>query len=321
MHAYQAFREARTRQDDFYEAYLYEGIALDLLSKHDEAIKRFEYLENEKRMTDRALREKAIYNQAISLLRKYQYSSTRRAEAVLERLINEIDADPEVSQIKAMALATKASVIAQYPMYWTVLAPGSKDSPISELEYRTKSEDAGNQWIGEVAKLRTRLQRILEIVEGEDKWDRGAERQLEWAINNAWGSVHLNSAIYVYSTPDSKPGPPEWQQKRLEYLDEAYEAFQNCAMLLTPGVENLTNLAKVTLELGRFAQGCAYLEEVRKMNPSYEYAYFRLAKEWHDRKQPARVVKILRSFQGTPTISSFAVLFEQYKDQLNPPKV
>src|SRR5882724_2019296 len=297
--ASEAFRQARTRRDDFYEAYLYEGIALDLLSQHDEAIKRFEYLENEKRMRDRTLREKAIYNQAISLFRKYQYPTTRRAEAVLDRLIAEIPDAAAVSQIKSMALAAKASVVAQYPMYWTVLAPESEESPISELERRKKIEDAVTYWIGEVAKLREGLERILETVKREGEWDRGTERQLEWAINNAWGSVHLNSAIYVYSSPDPEHDPPEWRKKRSEYLNTAYEAFQNCAMLLTPGVENLTNLAKVTFELGRFAQGCAYLEQVRKMNPSYEYAYFRLAKEWDKRHETARVVKILKSFQET----------------------
>jgi len=42
--AYDRIPSRPNERVDFYEAYLYEGIALDLLSQHDEAIKRFEYL-------------------------------------------------------------------------------------------------------------------------------------------------------------------------------------------------------------------------------------------------------------------------------------
>jgi tetratricopeptide (TPR) repeat protein len=319
--AYEAFREARTREDDFYEAYLYEGIALDLLSQHDEAIKRFEYLENEseERLKDQTLREKAIYNKAISLFRKYQHPAAQKAEGVLNNLIDQIKEAPEVSQIKSMALAAKASVIAQHPMYWTILRPNGNESAAPGSRITTKSEAEVTQWMGEVAKLKEQLKDILETVKLNGNWRRGAERQLEWAINNAWGTAHLNAAIYVHSNPDAKDTPPEWKKKRFEYLNEAYDAFQNCAMILTPGVENLTSLAKVTLELGRFAQGCSYLEQVRRMNPSYEYAYFRLAKEWDKIHDTEKVVKILKSYleKGTPAIPAFVAFIESYKSELN----
>jgi hypothetical protein len=312
-HAYEAFREARTREDNFYQAYLYEGIALDLLSQHDEAIKRFEYLENENRMKDPPLREKATYNRAISLFRKYQLPATRQAEKVLNTLIAGIADKPENSQIKSMALAAKASVIAQYPMYWSVLRSASEEASIAATENRNEREDAVIYWKGKVALLNERLDAILKTVKAGGKWSRDAERQLEWAINNAWGSIHLNLATYVCASADSEPDRAEGQKTRREYLNLAYDAFQNCAMLLSPGVENLTNLAKVTLELGRFAQGRAYLEQVIKMNPAYEYAYYRLAKEWERQHDPAKVVEILKAFKGTPVIPSFIKLFERYK--------
>lgn len=313
--AYEKFRQARTQKDDFYDAYLYEGIALDLLSRHDEAIKRFGYLENEQRLKDTSLREKATYNRAISLFRKYQYPAAREAERVLDCLIGDIAPGAEISQIKAMALAAKASVVAQYPIYWVSPVPEGEDSAVLELE----SETAGTRWIDQVASLKKQLEGILETVQRGGKWDRGAERQLEWAINNAWGSVHLNCATYVYATADANSAPAKWKEKRSDYLQIAYDAFQNCAMLLTPGVENLTNLAKVAFELGRFAQGCAYLEEAISMNASYEYAHFRLAKEWDKKNETARIVKLLKPYleKRTPIIPAFVKLVEKYKNELS----
>jgi hypothetical protein len=63
--ANKAFHESRTRSNDCCQAYLFEGITLDLLSQHDEAIERFEYLEVEERHRDESLRQQAKYNKAI----------------------------------------------------------------------------------------------------------------------------------------------------------------------------------------------------------------------------------------------------------------
>jgi len=215
--AYDAFRAARTERVDFYEAYLYEGIALDLLSQHDEAIKRFEYLENEERLRDRSLCEKAIYNKAISLFRKYQPAATKEAQITLERLIDSIEESYEESQIKAMALAAKASVIAQEPMY--------------AKEPQRDGDNTGASFIEDVSKIKNELDSILKTVKNQKKWDRGTELQLEWAINNAWGSVHLYSAIYTCGTPNSDR-TEEQENRRREYLMIAYDAFQTCALLL-----------------------------------------------------------------------------------------
>jgi len=98
----------------------------------------------------------------------------------------------------------------------------------------------------------------------------------------------------------------------------AYDAFQTCALLLTPGVENLTNLAKVTLELDRFAQGSSYLERVICMNPCYEYAYYRLAIEWDKRQQPAKVVEFCSPIlKENPLIPALLTLVQKYESELS----
>ena len=303
--AYNAFRAARTRRVDFYEAYLYEGIALDLLSQHDEAIKRFEYLENEERNKDASLRQKAIYNKAISLFRKFHPVAARQAKETLEGLINSIAEPYEESQIKAMALAAKASVIAQGPMYKT--SPPDDGASIAAPV------------IKDITKIKDQLNTILHNVKENGEWDRGDELQLEWAINNAWGSVHLYSAIYTCGAPDV-PRTKKDEDRRHEYLMIAYDAFQTCALLLTPGVENLTSLAKVALELGWFAQGRAYLDKVINMNPCYEYAHYRLAIEWDKRKDNEKVVQVLQSYlnkKETPHIPAFEALLQKYQTELN----
>jgi len=303
--AYNAFRAARTKRVDFYEAYLYEGIALDLLSQHDEAIKRFEYLEKEERHKDAGLREKAIYNKAISLFRKYQPAAAKQAEDTLERLINSIAEPYEESQIKAMALAAKASVIAQGPMY--------KTNPADD------GESTAAPVIKTISEIKDQLDTILNKVKENGKWNRGDELQLEWAINNAWGSVHLYSAIYTCGAP-AVPRTKKDEDRRHKYLMIAYDAFQTCALLLTPGVENLTSLAKVALELDWFAQGRSYLDKVINMNPCYEYAYYRLAIEWDKRKDTAKVVQVLQSYlnkKGTPHIPAFEALLQKYQTALN----
>ena len=61
--AYTALRESRDANTALYEAYLYEGVALDLLERHAEAIKRFEYISASG--ADAKLKEKAQYNVAL----------------------------------------------------------------------------------------------------------------------------------------------------------------------------------------------------------------------------------------------------------------
>lgn len=314
--AYDAFRLARTRCADLFEAYLYEGIALDLLQQHDEAIERFKYLEDVKRVADTGLREKAAYNRAISLFRKYKYSDAKKAASILEGLIAN-------SQIKSMARAARASIISQYPMYWREqLASGDQAADV--LRSKKDRHPEMLKLINEVTIDKEHVERELADAK-RSRWaepnkahQRTEDLQLEWAIKSAWGNLHLNSAIYFFAEPYADE---LWKTKHQEYLRTAYNAFQECAMLITPGIEILTNLARVCLELDRIQQGCSYLEQAITLNPSYEYAYYRLARVREERKEMPQLLSVLRRCEQnvTPAIAGFTELFRRYDSQLHPP--
>lgn len=312
--AYDAFRLARTRQANLFEAYLYEGIALDLLQQHDEAIARFEYLEDKKRVADIGLREKAAYNRAISLFRKYKQRDAEKAAGILEKLMFN-------SQIKLMARAARASVIAQYPMYWRE-QPANGAQAADVLKAKTDRHPDMLKLISEVTIDKEHIERELAGAKSDrltepNENQRTEDVQLEWAIKSAWGTLYLNSAIYFYAEPCPDQA---WKSKRQEHLRIAYNAFQECAMLITPGIEILTNLAKVCLELDRIQQGCSYLEQALKLNPSYEYAYYRLARVRAERKEIPQLLSVLRRCEQnlTPTIAGFVELFRKYDVLLHP---
>ena len=94
---------------------------------------------------------------------------------------------------------------------------------------------------------------------------------------------------------------------REQYLNEAYDAFRNCEMILTPGVETLTNLATTLLDLHRSPETREYLDRTRKINPFYEYGYFRTAEAWEQEGRVDEVLQLLRDFVKVkdPKIPSF----------------
>jgi hypothetical protein len=315
--AYEAFRQARTLSARLFEAYLYEGIALDLRQQHDEAIARFKYLENDKRVTDAALRDKATYNRAISLFRKYQYEDAKKATILLERLMTK-------SQLQSMARAARASVISQYPMYWREPRP-DKNQPVDSnesIKARREREPEILKLISEVTIDKKHIEEELADAKRDGSMEphqRTEALQLEWAIKSAWGNLHLNCAMYFYAKP--YPEDDDWEETHEAYLHIAYNAFQECAMLITPGIEMLTNLAKVSLELNRIQQGCDYLEQAIKLNPGSEYAYYRLAMVREERKELPQLLSVLKRCEQyvTPTIAGFPELFQKYDTQLHPP--
>lgn len=319
--AYEAFRLARTECPDLFEAYLYEGITLDLLQQHDEAVARFKYLEDEQRIKSVSLREKAAYNRAISLFRKYKYREAQEADKVLADLRT-------CSEIKSMARAARASVISHYPMYWRE-RPSISGQPLDENNVREAKkalEPDILKLISEVTIDKEHLERELEKPKAGQSTGKGKDHrrnesedlQLEWAIKNAWGALHLNCAMYFYAEPYAYEAD---KPKHQEYLLIAYDAFQACAMLITPGIEILTNLAKVCLELDRIQQGCSYLEQAIKLNPCYEYAYYRLASVREERKEMSQLLSVLKRCEQnlTPAIAGFIELFRKYDTQLHPP--
>jgi hypothetical protein len=333
--AFNVFRTVRIEKPDFNEVYLYEGIALDLLEQHDEALKRFHYLTvTLKDTASKDLIEKATYNQAVSLFRTYDPIKLNSAIEILDGLMglpatgdlgSNLTASKEnftSSPLKTLALATKANVIAHKPIFWTHYCNAPRDR--TDVMFLTKKNEAGETikgWVGEVETIATFLSGILAGPKG-DAWDDATKQEVRWAIQNAYGNVYLNSAS-SYFLPPHVDGANE-PTTRLDYLKKAYKYFQECEMLLPPGVETLTNLATVLLELSRedksykYDEVRAYLTRAKAANPHYEYADYRLAESWEQEGRIDEVVNVLRDFakDRTPTISSFKKLYSKYSLQL-----
>jgi hypothetical protein len=293
-------------------------IALDLLEQHDEALKRFHYLTvTLKDTASKDLIEKATYNQAVSLFRTYDPIKLNSAIEILDGLmglsstgdlgsnLTESKENFTSSPLKTLALATKANVIAHKPIFWTHYCDAPRDR--TDEMFLTKKNEAGETikgWVGEVETIATFLSGILAGPKG-DAWDDATKQEVRWAIQNAYGNVYLNSAS-SYLLPPYVDGANE-PTTRLDYLKKAYKYFQECEMLLPPGVESY-----------KYDEVRAYLTRAKTANPHYEYADYRLAESWEQEGRIDEVVNVLRDFakDRTPTISSFKKLYSKYAFQL-----
>lgn len=317
--AYEAFLSARKEIPASNEAYLYEGIALDLMERHDQAINRFHYLVLN--ASDEKLREKALYNEAISRFRKYRPDDLEDAIEKLDQLVGQgtnIDA-LVASPTKAIALAAKANAIAHQPIFWQrLLFEGTKSADEPEvLRRKGLAKERVDQWLHAVINITEDAKAVYERVIGDDKvWDELARRQLKWAIQNARGNVYLNYAMNFLAAPHL----PEAQEPehRKEYLEKAYSSFQECEILLPPGVETLTNLATVLLNLSRTDEAREYAQRAIDLNPDYEYAYYRLAQCWDKENWKDKVVQVLKSFAKIKMarIPEFQELYRKYSMEL-----
>jgi tetratricopeptide (TPR) repeat protein len=312
--AYEIFRSVRSEMPSFDEAYLYEGIALDLMERHDEAISRFHYLAEH--TSDQNLREKALYNEAVSRFRKYRPDELETAIKTLGGLAGKSPSEENLAKapISALAFAAEANAIAHRPIFWQrLLFNGTKSDEKPEiLRRKEKSKKEVKGWTSEVEKITEVLERVSRAVEQDDKiWDEMGRRQLRWAIQNARGNAYLNYAMNYLGPPQlAAEGEPELQK---ECFQKAYSAFQECEMLLPPGVETLTNLATVLLQLSKTAEARSYSQRAIDLNRDYEYAYYRLAQCWQKEDLKDKVVEVLQSFQQTPRIPEFKKLYEAYK--------
>ncbi|HSE18460.1 MAG TPA: tetratricopeptide repeat protein [Pyrinomonadaceae bacterium] len=340
--ALQAFQNVRQQLPDFYEAYLYEAIALDLLERHDEAIKRFQYLIQN--AEDKELLQKAKYNLAVSRFRKYD---PEELDLAIEELDALIKTDPATkagvehlvkSPVESLALAAKANAIAHKPIFWKRYRNLSTKLTEQEfLKYKKFAKAELDQWMGEVRTISHVLESVSEKVKDElekahskerahgkkphdeTPWDQATLTQLEWAIENATGNIYLNYAKSFLKPPHV----PELKEPALreQYLNEAYDAFRRCEMLLTPGVETLTNLATTLLDLHRSPEAREYLDRARKINPFYEYGYFRTAEAWEQEGRRDEVLQLLRDFVKVkdPKIPSFLDVYGRYAVDLARP--
>ncbi|MCI0628509.1 MAG: tetratricopeptide repeat protein [Acidobacteria bacterium] len=345
--ARELFTSVRSQHPTLPEAVLYEGVALDLQEKHDEAEVRFHHLAT---TAQGEIRERARYNEAIAKFRRYRYDELEKAIAALETLIGEevLNALEESfrlselasSPIKALSLAAKANAIAHRPIFWQrLLFEGTKVTESHEvLERKRASRARVEGWISEVEQITTQLERLNAIVSSEvgegqknrldarpswwervkrrfspsrvaEKWDGMAIRQLQWAIQNARGNVYLNCANSFLLEPHlPSAGEPEL---RKGYLETARVAFQQCEMLLPPGVETLSNLATVYLSLGRTDRAREYGRMAIVVNPNYEYAYYRLAQAWEKDGKLSEAREVMKSFPKPPRIQEFQDMFQR----------
>lgn len=320
--AYEAFRNVRNEDPSLNEAYLYEGIALDLLENHDEALRRFQYLTQSTNIKQ-TLKDKASYNEAVSLFRKYRPDDLKKAIEILGRLI-ELPGDWETnldylakSPFKALAFAAKANAVAHKPIFWQQLTFGDFVNDEDKVRGRKQEKQAEvNGWVEEVEKITGHLKDVLKKAQPDNEvWDDFTRQQLDWAIENAFGNIHLNYAKSFLAMPNLEQNDVKSYN---EHLQKAYTAFQDCEMILPPGVETLTNLGTVLIDLQRYDEARAYLRRANELNPNYEYAYYRMAQSWDQKGRVDEVVKILRSFarDRTPRISGFDKLYQKYAVEL-----
>jgi tetratricopeptide (TPR) repeat protein len=317
--AYATFRSVHNEDPTIDEVYLYEGITLDLMERHDEAINRFHYLAEN---TSGELQQKALYNKAISQFRKYIPEELKNAIALLTTLVGENPNPGELakSPIKAMAWAAKANAIAHRPIFWQqLLFEGNKSRRESEIcQRKDEVKEKVKEWISQVEMITEELERVHKrVMSDKGVWDDMAGRQLLWAIQNARGNAFMNYAISFLSPPHLDESQELKQQK--EYLEKAYSVFQHCEVLLPPGVETLTNLATVLLFLSRTTDARSYAQLAIDLNPDYEYAYFRCAQSWEKENRKDKVVEVLKSFAKlkTPRIPEFVELYRNYAVNLS----
>jgi hypothetical protein len=337
--AYKVFRSVRVERPTFYEVYLYEGIALDLLEQHDEAVKRFQHLQEKSSNVE--LCNKAKYNEAVSRFRTYRKLAFDESIRILNELLalptdETLDAAAPkslailvASPLKTLALATKANVIAHQPIFWRsylpVPDPNTAKKALTDAEAAAQAIEEGKQkiqgWIDEITIISEFLARVLNEKLETEGWDDATRQEVKWAIKNAYGNVYLNSAINFLTEPKTDAE----RELRKTYLTDAYKDFQECEMLLPAGVETLTNLATTLLGLCRedrehysYDQVRAYLAQAKEVNPHYEYADYRLAESWEQEGRIDEVVKVLRAFakEKTPTSWSFKELYRKYSLEL-----
>jgi tetratricopeptide (TPR) repeat protein len=329
--AYEAFRDARIQNPELEEALLYEGIALDLLEKHDEAIILFDHLLESTSNT--TLKDKAIYNRAVSLFRKYEASClddvikdfqklsgsdgvyTGKTEPQKKAFVDKLVEAP----IKALALAAEANAISVKPIFWKTYANVSKnadDLTIKRAREDTTFKKTVENWVEDVKAIADLLQEVLiRSKEKPEAWDARTVRQLQWARQNAIGNIYLDVAKY-FITESAQSGDDK--KLRADYLKLALEAYQECELLLPPGVETLTNMGTLLSELGKEEKARVYLDQAISLNRDYEYAYYRKAESWSHEHQTDKVLETLRSFRKVkkPKIREFIKIYQEYATDL-----
>jgi tetratricopeptide (TPR) repeat protein len=308
------FRSARRSDPSYIDAYVYEGVASDLLEDHQGAIERFEYArkliverpkgraEDDKERQEWERQLKIVkYNEAVAHLRDlYSVEGIRKSIAVLDDLLGSAP-DAKSDPIIALALAAKADAIACWTLhpeefFKSEIFPALFDEFSDGLEVSFGIEGAGAHEGGVVGSIQYKIvvdetvRRVTEItdqlfqvlrelkVSRSAEWDARAILQFEWSITNALGDLYL----YAYETWVRRGRLPKVPPVD-NYLNLAIDYLNQCAFLFPPGVEILSNLGTLYLfkqEKGDLDKARTSLEEVIKLNQNYEYAYYRYAETY-----------------------------------------
>jgi tetratricopeptide (TPR) repeat protein len=346
--ARETFEGVRKAHPEMLEAHIFEGIALDLLERHEDAASHFEHVEREtvnaSSSQTRELHEKAIYNGAVAYLRSL-YSLEPIDEAIrrFKKLIRDDQQGPknqafppEVESLKdkpllVLALATLADAWANRTIQWRKIPPASDLPSIERLaEVIASHRD-------HVMGLTDLVQEVLDRVpasarahashgtsrgsaeRSRNKWDADIFRQVQWARSNALGDFYLYAAVEIRKLVVEQPLAGQTtiykDLKVEELIDNALTELRKCEMLLPAGVETLSNMG--TLYLARGMGGDLplarqYIQRAIALNPHYEYAYYRLAQSWEQEQWRERVIETLKSWPLPPQIPSFRNMFIKY---------
>jgi tetratricopeptide (TPR) repeat protein len=362
------FEEVRAARPESLEAHLYEGIALDLLERHEDAAAHFDHVkEQTEGETDRQLQiwhDQSIYNGAVAHLRNlYELAGIDQAIERLTEFVKPANGDPNflaARPILALATATLADAWGNRTIHWRELLTDPKFAGATSEESLTKVIGHHQSEIEKLIEAATKAraigeQSLLQAVPPasasapaptatpgrgmtgagatggvppatpagtapsvKGQWDKALLRQLEWAINNAWADHHLYSAAALAKL-DANGGGFASQPVSLTAADDhkkkAIGFLRQCEMLLPPGVETLSNLGTLyLLQAGEqdLPQARRYLRRAIKLNPRYEYAYYRLARSWEIEGWRDRVIEVLKSCPVPPGITEFRAMFERY---------
>jgi tetratricopeptide (TPR) repeat protein len=311
------FQAVRTSLRDLWDAYLYEGVTLDLLERHDDAILRFEYVERNAK--DAVLRQKAKYNRAVAHMRKYRPEDLIKAYELFDEL-SAGSIDVLQHPIKVLAKVGKANTRSHYLIFWDFLLNGRWAADDHErLTWKVRDKSTVEGWMAETQQIARDIDGYLQTIDAAtggpktaSAWDEQARRQLEWGKLNAEGNSHLNYATGFCQLP-WQPSLGDEQALQKEHLESALKCFRNSEMALQPGVETLTNVATTYIYLGQFGDARNYLNQTIRINPSYEYAYYRMAMSWDRENRPLKVVEVLTKYATPVRLKEFKDLFQKYQ--------
>jgi tetratricopeptide (TPR) repeat protein len=327
------FESARRSDPSYIDAYVYEGVASDLMEDHQAAIERFEYAreliverlkgraEDDKDRQEWERQLKAVkYNEAVAHLRNlYPVEGIRKSIAVLDELLGAAP-DAKSDPVIALALAAKADAIACWNLhpeefFESKIFPALFDELSEGLDVSFGTEEAGAHGSGGVGSMQYKIvvdetvrqvtqitnklfQALTELkVSRSTAWDERAILQFEWSIANALGDLYL----YAYETWVRRGRLPKVPPVD-NYLNLAIKNLNKCAFLFPPGVEILSNLGTLYLfrqEKGDLDKARGFLEEVIKLNQNYEYAYYRFAQTYFSEGRYDEANGIVQRYKST----------------------